>query len=359
MQYNMLGRAEVEVSRLGFGCMRYHEDEEEAIRAVNRAIDLGVNYFETSIGYGEGQSEIILGRAVKERRDDIYISTKSDPGRTKTADGMRKALEKSLKKLNMEKVDFYQMWGVNTPEKFKIAIKKGGPLEGAKKAREEGLIDHIGITTHDEPENIINMLKTGQFESVTLIYNLLQRKNESVIKFCSENNIGVVVMRPLAGGILASPSIKMKFLGGGGEYSPATNGLRFVLSNAGVHCAISGMERTQEVEENAKAADLPKLTSEEIKSMVHAYDEVARKLGEKFCGLCMYCVPCPEKIWIPDAMKAYDAYQLGFMEQAKKMYNELASSLENCTRCEECVEKCPESLPIPDRIEELKEVFKE
>ncbi len=357
MEYDILGKTGVRVSRLGFGCMRYHKDEDEAIKAINKAIDLGINYFETSIGYGEEKSEIILGKAIKGRRDKIYISTKSDPGVTKTADGMRKALETSLKKLSVDKVDFYQMWGVNTPEKFKLTIKKGGPLEGAKKAKEEGLIDHIGVTTHDEPENIINMLKTGEFESVTIIYNLLQRKNEPVIRFCNENNIGVVVMRPLAGGVLSSPSIKMKFLSES-ETSPVVNPLRFVLSNLGVHCAISGMEKVKEVEENAKIVDLPKLKSEEIKSMIQAYDEVAKRLGEKFCGLCLYCVPCPEKIWIPDAMVAFDAYQLGFVEKARQMYENLASSLENCTKCEKCVEKCPESLPIPDRIEKLKTYFK-
>jgi len=358
MEYVRLGKTGVRVSRLGFGCMRYHQDEEEAIRAVNRAIDLGINYFETAIGYGAGRSEIILGKAIKGRRNQVYISTKSNPNDTKTASGMRQALDKSLKKLEEERVDFYQMWGVNSPEALQITLAKGGPLEGAKKAREEGLIGHIGITTHDRPENIIRAIETGEFESVTIIYNLLHRQNEPVLEAAAKHDVGVVIMRPLGGGVFTVFSDKLRFWEKIGESSPTIAALRYLFSNPLVHCVISGMEKTIEVEQNVKVLDLPRLTPEERRLLENACEEYVQKLGEKICGLCMYCVPCPQDIWIPEAMIAWNAYRLGFMDEARQICDKMRSDFEKCTECEECISKCPDSLPIPGRIKELLEVFK-
>lgn len=170
MEYRILGKSGLKVSVISFGGMRLPGvDDETAFKAINRSLDLGVNFFETAPGYGDSERKI--GLSLGKRRKDIFLSTKTGYC---TADECRKKIDDQLKRLQTDYFDFYQMWYVNSQEDFEKVIAKGGPLEGAKTAMKEGIIKHIGITTHAPNAAVQSMINSGLFEGITLYHNLFK-----------------------------------------------------------------------------------------------------------------------------------------------------------------------------------------
>ena len=216
MQYTEFGRTGIQVSRLGFGCMRFPSrevdgkkvfDEEESIRMMHRAMELGVNYFDTAPGYCEKQSEIIVGKALKGRRDKVYLSTKY-PSEEASGDDLERKLETSLKKLDTDYIDFYHMWGISLKTFVERLDTPDGPMARARKLRDAGVIRHISFSFHDAPENMIEIIRRGEgvFASVLCQYNLLDRANEDAIAYAHEQGLGVTIMGPVGGGRLGAPS---------------------------------------------------------------------------------------------------------------------------------------------------------
>ncbi|MDP3046169.1 MAG: aldo/keto reductase, partial [Chloroflexota bacterium] len=256
MQYRKFGNTGISLSALGFGSMRLpmtadgeHVDEEKAIPVLQRAYELGVNYFDTAPGYCQKESEIVVGKAIKPWRQEILLSTKNEVENASGAD-WRRRLETSLRKLDQGYVDFYHMWGISWQDYVGKIDTPNGPLTEARRARDEGLIRHISFSFHDKPEALLRLIETGHFESMTVQYNLLDRANEPGIRLARERGMGVVIMGPVGGGRLAGflPEIN-RLIPGGAKSTPAL-ALRFVLANAGVGVALSGMSSVQMVEEN-------------------------------------------------------------------------------------------------------------
>ena len=359
MEYRELGRTGKKVSLLSLGCMRLPEDDEEGAKVVSRAVDLGINYFETSEGYCGGRSEVKLGMGIKGRRDKVYISTKQNIRPDTTADEIKRKFEVSLKRLEVDHVDFYQLWDFRNPS-YDAIMKKGGALDVYEKLRDEGLISHIGATTHDTNENIIDYLNTGRFESVTLTYNMMDRTCEPVIQHVAEKGIGVVIMKPLAGGLLATPSEIMAELVPGQHPSSAAAALRFVMSNPHVTTIPSGMQSITEIEENVRTwADLKPFSQTEISDLVCGLDEYTA-LGKEFCTGCGYCRPCPSGVKIAHLFRIRNYHKVfGLRDWANRSYRKLdATALpENCTECGECETKCPNDIPIISQLKEVAEMF--
>jgi len=362
VKYRKLGKTGIDVSVLSFGCMRYHEfGEDEGIRAVRRAVELGVNYFETSPGYGNERSEIILGEALKGQRDKVMVSTKCTVRACPTADLMRASLEKSLKKLQTDRVDFFQMWGLMRDEFREKGGIKGGTLEGMKKAQSEGLIGHLGFTSHDKAENVIELMRTGEFVSLTIPVSLAERQVESVLPVAGELGVGVVIMRPLAGGLVTQAK-NVSFVLDGKPVSNAEAGLRYLMSFPEISTLASGMRQVSEVEENARVADTVEAGNlAEREAILDQFEEVRRKLREaegQVCTGCGYCVPCPQEIAIPNILRLYNMKRIfGADEVARQGYANVKVKVDSCIECEECVEKCPDSLPIPQLLKDADEAL--
>jgi len=359
MQYRELGKTGKRISVIGFGCMRLPPGDKEAVSLIRRAIDLGMNYFETSIGYCDGRSEIQVGLGVKDRRDDVYVSTKSFVSPTTTGADTKRQLEESLKKLGMDRVDFYQLWSFKL-ENLPVALAEGGPLEVLKEAKEKGLIDHLGFTSHDTPQNITEILKTGEFESVTVYHNILQTGGtnpEPAIKYAFDHGIGVVIMGPLGGGILATPSEQLQALVPKTKISTVELAFRYLLSNPGITTCISGMTKMADVEKNAGIASgfIP-LTAAEMAD-IQKVPEHYKEMGNRFCTGCGYCVPCPNGVEIPSIFKlANYARVYGLKGWARESYQRMDASkrADNCKECGECEEKCPNSISIREQLKEAK-----
>ena len=360
MEYRELGRTGKKVSLLSLGCMRLPEDDEEGARVVRRAADLGINYFETSNWYCENRSEIKVRMGLEGIRDKVYISTKCKMSPGTTGDDVRRNAEQSLKQLGIDRVDFYQVWDFRWAD-YEAVMQKGGGLDTLEKLRDEGLITHIGVTSHETNEHTIEMLDTGRFESVTVVYNLLNRDIVPVMEHAAERGIGVVIMNPLSGGLLAAPSDVLRNAVPGENPSNAAGALRFVMSQPGVSTVPSGMTSVAEVEENVRTwEEFKPLTPDEVRAASDSLAEF-QALGKTFCTACGYCLPCPQGIRIPRLFGVRNHHVLfGLRDWAVERYKHIPAEVlpENCNECGECETKCPNKIPIIAQLKEVAELFK-
>lgn len=368
MIYKELGNTGAKVSALGFGAMRLPMmevngkkvvNEDEAIPLIRRAFELGVNYVDTAPYYCEGLSEVAVGKAIKGYRDSIYLATKN-PIEDASGDNWRRRLEKSLEKLDESCIDFYHMWAINL-KKFQDQIDvKGGPIEAAMKAKEEGLIKHLCFSFHDEAKNMYPIIDSGYFETVLCQYNLLDRANEEAMAYARQKGLGVVVMGPVGGGRLGAPSEAIQSLLGHKSKSTAEMALRFVLANPSVTVALSGMSTIQMVEENAAVASIPgTLTDDEMKRVDEMLEE-NKRLSDLYCTGCDYCMPCPMGLHIPHIFKLMNYNRVyGLKDYAREEYAKLklpdskkGKDIDSCVECGTCESACPQDLKI---IEQLRE----
>ncbi len=367
MQYRELGSTGKKVSRLGFGAMRLPKDRDYAIECIRRCLDLGSNLIDTAFGYHGGESEVIVGEAIADRpREDVFLSTKN-PLRCETGKGWRERLETQLERANTDYFDFYQAaHGLSWSNYVENFSKPTAGLEEAIKAKEEGTIRHFGFSTHDKPEGIMKLIDTGHFEHIILQYNLLDRKNEEVIAYAHEKGVGIIVMGPVGGGRLGTPSEQIQKMIPGGAKSTAEIAMRFVLANPGVDCAISGMNEISHVEENIATASREDALSDEEKLHVLESLEENRKYAELYCTDCKYCMPCPHDVNIPLNFSCMNFHRVyGLTDHAKSQYARffaekkrvegLAAS--ECQECGECEPKCPQDIPIIAQLKETAETL--
>jgi predicted aldo/keto reductase-like oxidoreductase len=383
MVYREFGKTGIKMSALGFGAMRLpttsahggkkRVDYDVAVPMMLRAFELGVNYIDTAPFYCESDSETAVGMALAAWKGagPVFLSTKNPSGDV-SAKQWRGLLEGSLKKMKVGYIDFYHMWGISL-ERFKKNIDvKGGHIHTALKAKEEGLIKHLSFSFHDNAANMIPIIDSGYFESVLCQYNLLDRSNERSIAHAKQKGLGVVVMGPVGGGRLGTPSEVIRGMIKKEVRSTAEMALRFVLANRNVDMALSGMRTVENVEENTKVASVEGALTREELERIDAMLEENKRLAELYCTGCKYCMPCPQGINIPHVFSLMNNHRIyGLTDYAKKEYASLAIPLDkrendwvkengldalSCIECGQCEFKCPQHLKI---IDQLKETHKE
>jgi predicted aldo/keto reductase-like oxidoreductase len=364
MQYRDFGELGYQVSALGFGAMRLPEDEngdvdrDYAAALIREGIDAGINYVDTAPLYNRGQSEEVVGEALQDGyRERVWLSTKNqrvndDP------DDWRRRLDESLRKLKADYLDVYHVWGISWKEFTEHLSIKNGPLAAARKAQEEGLFRHLFFSFHAPPEDLFKIIDAGEFVGCTVQYNLIDRKNEAGIAYAAAKGLAVVIMGPVGGGRLAGPSSVIEDASFSAASTPEL-ALRFVLTNANVSCAISGMSTRDQLRENLATASRPgRLGEDELARINESFDEY-RRLAELYCTACDYCQPCPENVAISRVLALYNLARVyGLEEAARKLYTEIGrvgfyakkNNAAACTSCGECAEKCPQNLDIPAEL---------
>lgn len=310
MNYRTLGRTGIHVSEVGYGAWGIGGvqwtggDDDEAKRALNLAIDLGLNFIDTALAYGRGHSERLVGEVLRTRKERIFVATKIPPMNQQwpaqavslqevfPADYIIECTERSLRNLNVEKIDLQQfhVWHDNWAARTEW-------IEAISKLRQQGKVGHVGISINDyQPANVIKALRTGHVDAVQVIYNIFeQAPNDELYPVCQELNIGVLARVPFdEGGLTGAvkPDTvfpeddfrswffrgnrkqkvfdrveKLKTLLGSEAASLPELALRFTLSHDAVSTVIPGMRTIKHVESNIACSDGRKLTPELLEAL--------------------------------------------------------------------------------------------
>ncbi len=349
----------LQVAPASIGAMRLPRDVDDAIELIRHAIDAGMRYIDTSRGYGE--SEWIVGRALKDGyREKVILSTKCSPWITKirpddepTADRTRRRIEESMLRLDVEVLDYYQVWNIDSREHYDAAVAKGGMLEGIQRAMNEGLVRHTGFTTHDTVENLLDYIQEVDWCDIILFtYNMLNQRYAPAIQAAHEKGIGTIIMNPVAGGKLAQESRVLEDLASRvGVGSAPELAVRYVLSNPHVTTLINGITKLGDVDSTVRAAEAGPLSTDQM-AMIQAFIESVDKEKQGLCTSCKYCMPCPSGINIPAIMNCiYDERHLGLAKAAKHRYQNMRQAkADACTQCGQCEEKCTQKLAIIEQL---------
>jgi len=335
MEYRILGKTGLKISRLGFGGIPIQKiDAEGTKQLMQRLLAEGVNYIDTARAYTV--SEEYLGYALQGIRQHFILATKS---MARTAEAMAKDIDLSLQKLQTDFIDLYQIHNPNAKD-FETVQAPGGALEALQKARKAGKIGHIGITLH-AVELFEKAVELPWVETIMFPYNIVETQGEELIAKCAEKSIGFICMKPLAGGAI----------------DDATTALRFIAGNSNVTVVIPGMAEEKEVGQNVAAiSNTAPLTDAEQKKI----KEIRDFLGTNFCRRCNYCAPCAAGINIP-ALFLFEGYysRYNLKEWAVQRYRSVEKKASNCIECGICETRCPYNLPIRQMMKNVKEVFGE
>ncbi len=338
---------------VGFGAMRLPKDDEESTRALNRALDLGINFVDSARAYDHCESERKIGAALKHRRGEYILCTKT---LARDAASLRQDLETSLRLLQTDYLDLYLLHSVSAGATWEQVMAPGGAWGEARKAKEQGLVRHIGASMHCAVHEMELAINSGEYEALVLAYSPLDGEGVEprVLPLARERDVGVIVMKPFNGGRLSLPA-EMKRPG---EPDPVVAAcMRFVLSNPAVSIVIPGMESTAQVEENVATIEAStRLSDRERDELFRAMGPLQKSFSYgQVCLRCGYCQPCPHGIVVPEVFRALQMAR-DYPDALKYLGRELYESLEvrasACVACEECIPKCPAGLIIPERLKE-------
>ncbi len=361
MEHRPLGPTGLSVSLLGFGAMRIPNKPEREVAALfDRALELGINYIDTAPGYGN--SEELIGKALAGRdTEGIVFSTKTNSGSDPDADAVRRRVEQSLERMGISEITVLQMWGMNDSQTASKVLARGGPLAGARKLQDDGLVKHVGFTTHALPEDVISVMETGEFVSVTGRYHYLDPIYDPVRERAAKLGMAFVAMTPLGQGWLARPTPAL--LDAIHSRDPVELALRHTAAQPGVSTIIVGISNTKELEAAHAALDGELSDAEELADQVaRVHDGIVNALRGAYCTQCRKCLPCPAEVNIPELLRlnnllrAYDLVEwckdrYKFMGNAGNWYPGVKA--DQCTECGDCEPRCPENLPIIELLKAL------
>lgn len=372
MIYREYGKTGVKVSVLGFGVSKLpmtgngpdaKVNDELAIPILRAAYEGGINYYDAAWNYLNEDSQRILSVALNGFRDKVYYATKLPCWLVKERGDFWKYLMSALEKMDTGYIDFYHFHGLGA-ESFEF-IKGLGIIESAERALANGYIRHLSFSFHDQPEVLRSLADTGLFESLLCQYNLIDRKNEEAMAYAAAKGMGVAVMGPTGGGIIArgGPDF-VKRMGSDAE-SAAETAFRFVWGNPSVSTALSGMDSVEQVAENLRYAERSGgIGAPELEKLDKNADEL-RKNNDIYCSNCEYCRNCPQGIKIGTVFRMYINHKVwGLTAEAKKAYDGLGEGAWNgrnpddCVDCGACSERCPQKLDVPAELRRVSRILK-
>ena len=364
MEYRRFGKTEELISVITLGGMRFKhgwtpprnhlpkESIEHCISTTRMALDLGVNHIETAHGYIK--SEFLFGHALKELgvpRNKFKMMTKGAP---MSGDETRNLVEEQLKALGLDHVDFYGWHGINNQELLKVAVEKNGPVETLHRLKDEGLIRHVGFSTHAPLDVILNAMQTDLFSFVNLHYYYFFQRNLPAVQLAGKMDMGVFIISPNEkGGMLFKPSEKVKNLCK--PLTPIAFNGRFCLSHPEITTLSMGMHEPKHFSQNLAILNGKNYVSSELSKIKTEMDAPLAKISE-LCTLCNECLPCPENINIPEVLRLRNLTEgYDMLDYGRFRYNMFEGKGHwfpgtfafHCTECGDCLPRCPENLKIP------------
>jgi predicted aldo/keto reductase-like oxidoreductase len=368
VHYRSFRGLDFSVSALGFGAMRLpvrngKVDEPLSIAMIRSAVDRGVNYVDTAYPYHDGESEVIVGRALRDGyRGKVKVATKLPSWLVKSAADFDRLLDTQLERLQMDSVDFYLLHSLDHTRWPRL--RDLGVISWAEKAMAKGRFRHLGFSFHDDAQSFRTILDAYHWAMCQVQYNYMDVDNGPTaagVRHAASRGIAVVVMEPLLGGKLVSPppAVQEVWRRAGRTRSPVAWALDWLWDQPEVTTVLSGMSTPEQVDENVALAAGSRTGS--LEEQERALYPLARAAYEGLslipCTRCGYCVPCPHGVDIPENLAVYNQARMYGPESARGQYAWWKKALEvhtfdhdiralRCEQCEECLDKCPQSIPI-------------
>lgn len=334
MEKRILGKTGLEITSVGFGGIPIQRvDQEQVTAIVDEMVSVGINFIDTARGYTV--SEGFLGHALKGRRDQFILATKS---MAKDYETMKEEVKTSLNNLQTDYIELYQLHLVKDLNDYHHIMGPNGAYKALIEAKEEGKIGHIGITAHSV-DLMMAIVDDMPFETIQFPYNLVERQAEELFKKAGQRNIGIICMKPIAGGAITNGTLSIKY----------------ILQNKNVSAVIPGMEKVDEVYQNALVANGNYTFTASEKEDA---DKVVEELHGNFCRRCGYCLPCTQGINIPSMFIA-EGYltRYNMISYAETYYEKQPVKASACIECGVCLSKCPYHLPIIEKMKQVKQAF--
>ena len=327
MRYATLGNTGLRVSRIGFGGIPIQRlTEAEAVAVVRGCLDLGITFIDTANGYTTSEERI--GKAIAGRRHELVIATKTH---AHTGAEARANLELSLRRLGTDYVDLYQFHGVNSEQDYQLLMAEGGPFEVFQQAKREGLVRHIGFSSHSITM-AQTLAKTGQFETVQYPFNFIANEPETdLLPLVRAQCMGMIAMKPLGGGLIPEARLAMRYLLQFPEAVPDP-----------------GIQSIDEMRELLSVVDEPEALSADDVARIEA---IRSELGTRFCHRCDYCQPCTQGIQISTVLSIRSNMRRFPVDRV--FGPQLAATVQkalDCVECGECEARCPYQLAIREML---------
>ena len=359
----MIPQLGCEISRLGYGGMRFPKngdevDVEEAVKLLRKAYDMGVNYFDTAVVYHKGESEKIFGKAFEiYDRSSYYLADKMSIWVCKDEQEMKDLFERQLKTLKTDYIDFYLVHSLNRNHYQKV--KEFHCVEFLQEMKRQGKIKHLGFSFHDTYPVFTQILDDYDWDFVQIQLNYLDWQNqgaEQLYRELEKRNLPCMVMDPVRGGSLApldeqraKPFLEME-----PNRSIASWAIRWVESLPQVTVVLSGMSDMAQLEDNvAMMTNFEPMNEKELEAVAKVVEEI-RKVNDIPCTGCRYCMDCPMGVDIPEIFAIYSRLKIfgkdkSFVEDYKEVM-ENGNGAEHCVGCQQCMNHCPQSIEIPDKL---------
>ncbi len=374
MNYRTMGKTGDSISVLGFGCMRFPQqngriDVNRTERQILTAIEHGVNYFDTAFVYNAGRSESILGDILaKGSRNRVRIATKLPPFMANSDKDMNFVLNSQLKKLRTDHIDYYLLHAMNDFGGWE-RLKRLGIREFVEKAKKDGRIINFGFSYHGDKEDFKAIIDDYDWDMCQIQYNYIDENFQAGregLEYAASKGIGVSIMEPLRGGSLVKkmPSEIQRIWDSASEKrTPADWAFRWLWDQPGITTVLSGMNEESQIEENISLAGKiqPNMLTDEELSLYEKVRTEYYRLMKVGCTGCGYCMPCPAGVDIPFCFSYYNARHFFKAKMARWQYNAFAGGVMSgkpslaslCMQCGKCEKACPQHLPIREKLKEV------
>ncbi len=371
MQYREFGSTGEKVSALGYGCMRLplldpkdgkSINEAEAIRMIRTAIDAGLNYVDTAYPYHDGESERLVGKALKDGyRERVFLATKLPMWMVHKTEDFDLYLNEQLGKLDTDHIDMYMLHAMDKSRYEEMC--KYHLTDKLTEAKASGKIRYAGFSFHDDAETFRTIIDAYDWDFCQIQMNYIDVNNQATIagmEYAASKGIAVIIMEPLLGGKLANPPKQVaKALSP--EKTAVEWALDFLWNRPEVSVILSGMSDMQQTMDNMLYADRSAagmLSDAELEMFVQA-KEIYDTKAVVPCTKCRYCMPCPFGLDIPELFESYNRTATQGMKEARKLYDSMEVKADACRKCHRCEKECPQHIKISETMEELAGVFAE
>lgn len=325
-----LGKTNLKINRIGFGGIPIQRvTQQDTNKIIDELINQGINFIDSARGYTV--SEEYIGNAIEGKRDNFILASKS---MSRTYEDMLKDVNITLKNFKTDYIDLYQLHNVKSDE-YENIFNDNMAYKALLDCKSQGKIKNIGITSHSI-DTIKKAVRDEKFDTIQFPYNIVEDQADEIFREAHKRNIGIIVMKPLAGGAINNAKLAIKY----------------ILSKEYIDVVIPGMDSVDQVLENISVLENLYIDKEDELKI----EDIRNQLGNRFCRRCEYCMPCPVGINIPMNFLLegyYSRYNL--KEWSKERYNSLDIKASDCVECGKCESKCPYDLPIREMLKEVTE----